>query len=199
MNILHIENNPITALGLKTYIESEFENASVFHVSSVCDENQQKEKHEKIDLIIIEPNDIDGIIECVAEKYPTSKLLVFTAVTDTHFGLSSLLAGAKGYLHKGESPEMLKLAIKCVYSGCLFISSSLSDNLGVFIRDSRESLLSPREREVVKHLLNGKNQNKISQLLQLKPSTVATQKSRAFKKLGVANLIELSKVDLELY
>jgi DNA-binding NarL/FixJ family response regulator len=54
--------------------------------------------------------------------------------------------------------------------------------------------LSSRELQVMMHLVNGKNVSQIASILSVHTSTIGTHKSRIMQKLGVDNLIDLSKM-----
>lgn len=197
MKILHIENSPLDALGLNTFVQAQFENVSVIHISTACDDNQTTEKHEAVDLIIIEPDGNIESIKCILKQYPLTNVLVLTGYLDTRFGLNCMLVGAKGYILKTNPVEVIKLAIETLISGNLFLSSTLTHSLRALLSGPVKLELSSREREIIKHLLDGKTSGEISQMLRLKQSTVATQKARALSKLGVRNVVELSKLTMK--
>ena len=57
--------------------------------------------------------------------------------------------------------------------------------------------LSPREREVIEHLLAGKRSKEIALLLDVSDKTVFTHRCRAFQKLGVRGLADLFRLAKE--
>jgi DNA-binding NarL/FixJ family response regulator len=107
-----------------------------------------------------------------------------------------LQLGAKGYVSKAASQEEIKCALENLINSKRYISPSLmasltEDALGKKSNNPFNSL-SPREFEIVQHLLRGESSAEICSALTLQPSTVGTHKAKIFEKLNCHNVIDLN-------
>jgi two-component system invasion response regulator UvrY len=111
------------------------------------------------------------------------------------YAISTIKAGASGYVSKSESTNVIIKAIKTAYSGGIHLSDKMSKHLNY--NDTKQSKtriykrLSTREVEVLKLLSSGKKNKEIALELDINEKTVSTYKARLFKKLNVTNLIDL--------
>ena len=112
--------------------------------------------------------------------------------------LQFLNAGANGYLTKSHPMEEIGVAMQAILNGQKYIAEEMKQIItGHFSKllnpDSPPETieLSPREREVMALLLDGKQTKQISEALNLKLTTVSAHKTRIFDKFQVRNVIEL--------
>ncbi|MFL6699651.1 MAG: LuxR C-terminal-related transcriptional regulator, partial [Vitreoscilla sp.] len=108
----------------------------------------------------------------------------------------ALQAGAKGYLTKDISPELLIDAVHHVAAGRDYVDPSLSGALIRALSAARAepaalSELSARERQVLIALVKGRSVIDIAADLGLAANTVSTYKARLMDKLGQASLSDL--------
>ena len=156
-------------------------------------------KETKIDLMILDINFPEGnsitIIKEILLIQPNLKVLVFTAYDENFYALRYLNAGASGFLNKGCEEDEIKFAIASMFTNGKYVTKNIKER----ILDSYMSKkpinplekLSPREVEVAKLLINGYGNLEISELLQIKKTTVSTFKVRIFEKLEIQNLPSL--------
>ncbi|MGZ4048927.1 MAG: response regulator transcription factor, partial [Bacteroidia bacterium] len=90
----------------------------------------------------------------------------------------------------------IKNAIESALKNIRYISPGLKEKLIMDILDnsSQENQfdkLSPREFEIVQHLVHGESVSEISKKLNLHTSTIGTHKARIFEKLHCDNIVEL--------
>jgi DNA-binding NarL/FixJ family response regulator len=115
----------------------------------------------------------------------------------------ALAAGARGYLLKEAAGAEVVQAVRTVNQGSRYLSARVSEQiLDEYPRphargDDPLSLLSPREREVLQLVAEGKTSAEIAQLIFLSPKTVETYRSRVMAKLGVADLPALIKFAIQ--
>lgn len=101
--------------------------------------------------------------------------------------------GASAYLLKGSAGSDLMSAIQSVVQGKKYLGPEVADlALQVFTQqDSNDdplSILSPRERQIITMVVNGRSSAEIGLQLHLSPKTVATYRSRLMAKLGVEDV-----------
>jgi DNA-binding NarL/FixJ family response regulator len=114
--------------------------------------------------------------------------------------LNMLKAGAKGYLLKDSAFKELAKAIRAVVANKTYLSSEIAD---IVVKDylasatSDESsvftMLTPREREVLQLIAEGKTTNQTAEHLHISIKTVETHRTQIMAKLKVKGIAELTK------
>lgn len=110
--------------------------------------------------------------------------------------------GAKGYVLKDESANCIVEAITAVYNGKTYFSELARDAIIDMQLETQEEvlitdILSKKETEVLKLLVEGFNNDDICNKMELKPSTFRSYKERIRKKFGVIGDFQLAKVAIK--
>ena len=148
-------------------------------------------------LIDIELDGLHSInsLKKMAQEYPSSKILIYTCASEKLFGVTSLKAGASGFISKCETLENVEFAIRQVAAGKTYFSDLVHKSIISSAKVNKDERmyrkLSSREKEVLNYLIAGKKNNEISELLGLNEKTVSTYKLRLLNKLNVTNVIDL--------
>jgi DNA-binding NarL/FixJ family response regulator len=139
-----------------------------------------------------------GILEVIArlkELNPRLRILVLSVHPERHYAKRVLKAGADGYLTKNQSPQALASAIRQVFTGKKYITTSLAQEFAVDLSSGREApaheALSNREYQVFLKLGSGESAQRVAQVLNLSPKTVRTYRSRILEKMGLNTTAEL--------
>ncbi|MEO8658180.1 MAG: response regulator transcription factor [Bryobacteraceae bacterium] len=135
----------------------------------------------------------------ISAKQPGVSIVVLSMHSDEGYVLRALKAGARGYLLK-ESPESdLIAAIRAVTESKSFFSPAVSRMLvedyirqlqDKDIEDSYE-LLTPRERELLQLIAEGKSNKDVANMLNLSLYTVETHRANIMEKLNLHSVPEL--------
>jgi DNA-binding NarL/FixJ family response regulator len=108
-----------------------------------------------------------------------------------------LSAGARGYVVKQAAFEELVQAIRSVANDEIYLSPSVADNIALNDSGSnggrRTFSLSPREREVMQLLAEGKSTKEAAACLHVSPKTVETHRRNLMEKIHVESIAELTK------
>jgi DNA-binding NarL/FixJ family response regulator len=202
MNILLSIPHFITAVGLKKVLTDAFENSNVEIIESRSD-LQKSSRLNHIDLVILDSelksSSLKHHITAIKENNPETKVLIFGNKSTEHLEFHYMTIGANGFISKGCSEEDLKSAINIIINGNLYISETAIQNNLVFHKNGAQindpnTILSKRELEVFKYLINGLGINQICEEVELKQATVSTLKKRIFEKYKVSNVIDLYKI-----
>lgn len=135
----------------------------------------------------------------ILSKDPGVKVLALSMHTDRRFIVEMLGAGASGYLLKDCAFEELIRAIHALADHRTYLSPKISD---VVVKDyacriskslSSLSVLSPREREVLQLLAEGKSTREIASVLQIGMKTVETYRQQIMEKLDIHTIAGLTK------
>jgi len=130
---------------------------------------------------------------------PSAEVVILSMHSDEGYVLRALKAGAKGYLLKDAAEGDLIEAIKTVTRGKTFFSAEITKMLAedyvreIRARGSNDSyeLLTPREREILQLLAEGKSNKEIAGMLNLSLYTVETHRRNLQDKLNVHSFAEL--------
>jgi len=123
-------------------------------------------------------------IAAICAKFKHARIVVLTSFDGDEDIYRGLRAGAKGYLLKGAKPNELLEAIRTVYQGEKYIPPIIAAKLAE--RMSNEEL-SDRELEVLRLIAKGKNNQQISNVLNIAESTVRFHANNIFGKLNVSD------------
>lgn len=152
------------------------------------------------DLLILEidlPN-LQGLssIKTLRKRFPGIKILIFSQHPEEMYALSSIKAGAMGYVGKLADIRTVRSAILQVVKGGIYLNENLSDMLAQSETNTnnlayRYKKLSSRETEVLNMLSAGKRNKDIAETLNINEKTVSTYKTRLLRKLDAGSLAEL--------
>jgi NarL family two-component system response regulator LiaR len=144
---------------------------------------------------------MDGIAatQAIKESYPEIQVLVLTSFVEKDLVQRAVQAGVVGYLTKGASKIEIAEAIRAAHAGKTTLSP---EALQALIQATKEPAkvgtdLSKRQREVLKLMVTGLNNNEIGEKLFLSSSTVSYHVSEILSKLGAANRAEASALAVE--
>ena len=196
--LLIADDHFIIRTGLKLIIENFMPHSKIDEAHD-GDSAFEKIKENNYDLLILDitmPNtDSFGLIRKILALKPGMKILMFSMSDEEVYAKRYLKMGVMGYLKKDEPEAEIKKAISTVLNNKKYVSPVLSQ---ILIEDLHSNnpenpfdRLSPREFEIVRHLIRGESVAEICQKLTLHSSTVGTHKARIFEKLKYSNIIDL--------
>jgi DNA-binding NarL/FixJ family response regulator len=136
---------------------------------------------------------------------PATQVVILSMYSSTEHIFRALQAGAQGYVMKESAGKEVVNAVRAVHAGRRYLSQRIADTMidnYVYVRQTGQvksplEHLSPREREVLQLVVEGKSSAEIAQILYLSSKTVETYRSRLMHKLGVNDLPSLVKFAIE--
>jgi DNA-binding NarL/FixJ family response regulator len=133
----------------------------------------------------------------ITRKNPMVKVLVLTQHDKREYVLSSIKAGARGYVPKRAVGSDLLSAIRAVHRGDSYLSPYAAKALVDHYRRQGEAepydRLTAREREILKLIAEGHTSREIASSLFISLKTVLGHRAKIMEKLGVHNSAELIK------
>jgi DNA-binding NarL/FixJ family response regulator len=152
-----------------------------------------------MDVAMPDLNGIEATRQIVAEL-PGVKIIALSMHDDRRFVLNMFKAGAAGYMLKDCAFKDLAKAIRVVMSHKTYLSHEIAD---IVVKDYLASstpaessvfqLLSPREREVLQLIAEGKTSAQIADNLHISVKTVESHRQQIMIKLKIKSVAELTK------
>lgn len=138
---------------------------------------------------------------------PEIKILILSQYDNDEYINELLSIGIDGYILKTNAKSELLQAINQIINGNSYLSPSITSRLMKTFSSSGKGsmheikscydLLSPREREIIKLIAEGKSNKEMADVLCISIETVKTHRSNLMKKLGLKNIAEVVKYALK--
>jgi len=151
-----------------------------------------------LDIGMPQLNGIEATRQIVAQEgHPN--VVILSMHSDESYVLRALKAGARAYILKNAAEADLIRAVRAVSEGKSFFSPVISKMLlEDYVRQVREKevedsydLLTPREREILQLLAEGKTNKEVASVLGLSPHTIETHRGNILEKLHLHSAAEL--------
>ena len=163
--------------------------------------------HPDVVLMDMQLADGDGALATaqVLDVSPRSRVLVLSASGERDDVLQAVKAGATGYLVKSASRPELASAVRATAEGRAVFTPGLAGLvLGEYRRIAQElrpgdpvPTLTERETEVLRHVAKGLTAKQIAERLSVSHRTVENHVQATFRKLQLANRVELARYAIE--
>lgn len=143
-----------------------------------------------MDIAMAGLNGLDATARIVRE-FPNVRVIILSMHANEEYVLQTLRAGASGYLLKDAATAELELAIQAVARRDTYLSPAISrrvieDYLGrISGKRSPSEQLTPRQREILQLIAEGKTTKEIAFLLKLSVKTVETHRAQLMDRLDV--------------
>ena len=140
-------------------------------------------------------------IETTAEikrRFPEIRVLILSVHVSGDFVSQALRAGASGYLPKDATPIELEFALRAVVRGETYLSPRVSGDLvDRFIRsagagESPLQLLTPRQRQILQLIAEGRSTKQIASRLNVSVKTVESHRALLMERLGIHDVAGLT-------
>lgn len=196
--ILIADDHSMVIDGLRGLLEPEYELVGAVNDGRAVLPEVQKMKPDVVIIDISMPllNGLDCTRQ-LREAGCTAKILILTMHPDATLAQEALAAGASGYLLKSSPGSELKGALKEVLQGRTYLSPAVTrDVLEVMgrmtsIHENVWAHLTPRQREVLQLLAEGKSHKEIASILNISVKTAEYHKYAILGTLGLKTNAEL--------
>jgi two-component system response regulator NreC len=203
MKILIADDHGVVRQGLKALIETE---ADMQVIGEASDGQQvvQLTRQLSPDVVLMDiamPN-LNGVeaTRQILEENPDIRIIALSVHSDKHFVTGMLKTGASGYVLKSCLFEEVLRAIETVKDGNYYLSPKITDVVVddykyymATLNKASEVRLTPRERQVIQLLTEGKSTKQIALLLHVSSKTIDTNRRDVMNKLGIFSIAELTK------
>lgn len=143
-----------------------------------------------------------AVLEAMRREGLDVPVIFLTMHTEPAYARRALEAGAAGYVLKHAAPQELLLALSMAAQGRIFVSAELAAEVyaapGQRSERDPASGLTPRQREILRLLVEGRSAKEIARLIDISHRTVEYHKYQAMEALGVKTNAELLRVAIQL-
>ena len=200
VRILIADDHEIVRQGLRNLLQNE--DCDIVAEYSTGREVVEGAKELKPDVVVVDISmpDLNGVeaTQQIVKMVPDTKVVVLTMHDSEELARKVLEAGARGFVLKSDAVRDLANAVKTVVKGKPFFSGKISEMLlRGYLDGSRKTetesipTLTPREREVVQLLAEGKSSKEVASILGTSPATVETQRAKIMQKLDLHSVTDL--------
>lgn len=156
--------------------------------------------HPAVIILDIAMPDLNGIEAArhIADACPDTQIIVLSMHSSSEHIYQALQAGARGYLMKESAGAEVATAVRAVYAGQRYLSQKIADTVMDDYMRQRQTAsplesLTPREREILQLIVEGRSSVEVGAALALSPKTVETYRARLMHKLNISDLPTLVK------
>lgn len=146
-----------------------------------------------MDVAMKNANGLEATLE-IRRQFPAVKVLILSMYTNEEYVVQALRAGASGYMVKDSAPLELELAINAIKAGDTYLSPPVSrqvvesymQRVGGEVTSAEP--LTPRQREVLQFIAEGKSTKEVAYQLKLSVKTVETHRRQIMERLNVHDI-----------
>jgi DNA-binding NarL/FixJ family response regulator len=199
MKILLVEDHPIVVSGCRRLFEEQADSILI-EASTLAGARKELAAH-RPDVIVVDVNLPDGsgldFVREVASVSDGPEAIVFSMCDDPQIAKTAIDAGAGGFVSKVDRPDALLDAVNAVSRG----GTWLSEDLLAFMRASpkpKPPSLTRRQKNVLKHLAEGRRMSEIAAELNMAPKAVSADCAAMRHKLNARTNAEMRTIASKL-
>jgi NarL family two-component system response regulator LiaR len=201
IRVVIVDDHAVVRSGLSAFMMA-FDDLELVGEASSGKEALQvcEQVHPDVILMDLILPDMDGatVTKAIRQRFPNIQVIALTSFREDDLVQGALKAGAIGYLLKNVSADELANAIRAARVGRPTLAPEAAQALiHVTTRQVIGNDLTEREREVLRLMVQGLNNNQIAETLVVSRSTVKFHVSSILSKLGVASRTEAVAVALQ--
>jgi DNA-binding NarL/FixJ family response regulator len=142
------------------------------------------------------------VTQRMAKLHPDVKVIILSMHANLEYVLHALRSGARGYLLKDAATAELQLALQAVQAGYTYLSPAISSEvvdsyLGrIGAPPSPLAKLTPRQREILEHIAEGRSTKEMAHTLSVSVKTVETHRAQLMARLGIHDVAGLVRFAL---
>ncbi|HEX9134406.1 MAG TPA: response regulator transcription factor [Ktedonobacteraceae bacterium] len=198
--IMIVDDHEVVRMGMRAAFETEPDLAVVGEASNGAEAlAKMPVLAPQLILMDVRMEKMNGIEACreIKSRYPDVHILMITSYTDDDAVISSILAGASGYLLKHLSRAELLRSIRLVASGHSLIDANTTKQAVERLTQTPGSELTEREREVLALVARGYTNKQIADTLYVTEKTARNHVSHILEKLGLSRRSEAAAFAVE--
>jgi DNA-binding NarL/FixJ family response regulator len=197
IRILLVDDHLVVRVGLRSLLETQRDITVVAEASNGATALELFNEHKPdITLMDLRMPGLSGpeTINFIRKQFHDARILVLTTYDNDEDIYRALEAGAAGYLLKNTDSASLLDAIRSVHAGTYQLPAEIAARLS---QRQAAPELSPRELEVLQHIVKGKSNKEIGHALSLSENTVKNHVKMILEKLDVSDRTQATTTALQ--
>ena len=200
VRVVIADDHPIVRAGIKAIIKN-IKDVVVIGEASNGKEALERVEELKPSVMLLDITMPEGsgfeVLRHVSKNFPEIRVIVLTVHDAKEYAIEALREGAVGFLPKSAASTELEQAIQAVSRGEGYMSPKAlvapGEDTGTTKRELLDKLdkLSPRQREVLRLIAEGRTTKQIAHMLKISVKTVETHRAQLMDRLGIHDVAGL--------
>ena len=198
ISVLIVDDHALVRAGIRALLEK-IEGITVVGEAGKGSEALELVSQLNPNLLLLDLTMPDGggfeVLEHVTKQFPDIRVIVLTVHEAGEYAMRALREGAAGFLPKSAASTELEQAIQTVVRGEVYISPETSRKTLLDYRKGTKrdllATLSPRQREVLRFIAEGRTTKQIAQSLEISVKTVETHRAQLMERLNIHDVAGL--------
>jgi len=203
IKVLLVDDHPVVRDGLRTMLSTAADIEIVAEAGDGVEALEKAKEHRpQVILMDIRMPNMDGLeaTRRIKGHLPSTSVIMLTVYGNDAYVVDAVRAGAGGYLLKDASKDLIVHTIRAVNSGGMLIKTSLLREVVLSLSDASGARpkekpgdspaldeLTPRERDVLRLVIQGRSNKEIGQALSISEDTAKKHVQAILLKLGVSD------------
>ena len=201
-HIMLVDDHPIVRRGVRDILNDAFPSAVIEEVSLGADAILLLLQHVRWDVVILDLTLPDGsgldVLERIHELKAGLPVLILSMHSADQFARRALNAGASGYLTKDVADAELVTAVTHVVTGGTYLSTQTGHAVSPYAEgEPAHARLSPRERQVLLGIAQGKTVGAIAEELKVGCKSISTYRTRLLRKMSMRTNADITRYVME--
>jgi DNA-binding NarL/FixJ family response regulator len=206
IRLLLVEDHRLMRAGLRALLEG----SDKIEVVAEADDGRQGlakivEHRPTLVLMDISMPNLNGLeaTRQIVKEHPGLHVIILSMHSNDEYVHQALRAGARGYILKEAAPRELEFAVEAVTRGEIFLSPAISKRvIDEYLNQAADDItplerLSPRQREILQLVAEGKSTKQIAAVLNTSVKTVETHRAGLMKRLGIHDVAGLVRYSIK--
>jgi DNA-binding NarL/FixJ family response regulator len=191
MKILHADDHPMFREGLRFFLKLLDPQVVILEASNFQAALDKLALEGPVDLLLLDlqmpgTGELEGFF-AIRRRYPALPIVIVSGVNDTRLLRTLLEGGARGFIPKFASSEMLMDGLRKVLAGEVFVPDTLFLPAASPSRDGEAGLLTDRQLQILPLLADGMPNKRIADALGVTEGTVKQHLKELFRRLSARN------------
>lgn len=197
IRVLLADDHKVVRAGIRTLIERLVGVRVVAEASNGTEAIEMVKTHGPhvalMDIAMPEMNGLEALVR-ITRDHPSTRVLILSMHANEEYVLTALRGGASGYLVKDAAVVELELAIRAIAGGESFLSPSISRRvIDTYLgcaenRTSHGDQLTPRQREILQLVAEGRSTKEIAFRLSISVKTVEAHRLQLMNRVGIQDV-----------
>jgi len=194
MKLLVVDDHPLVRSGVMAALRTVADNPLMLEAGDGVQALSCLDEHPDVAAVVLDLRmaGMPGIalLDQLKRRHPDLPALVLSSSEDPDDVRAVLRAGARGYCPKSSNAGTLVAALRLVLSGEVYVPPFMAQAAAAGPAQADASGLTPRQREVLQELCNGRSNKQIANSLGMQEKTVKGHVSAIFRCLNVVHRLQ---------